>query len=1186
MSGEENNIAEANKKGPATIFRRAASLFKPRDTARESKSANSTPTTGIASSKAEQHGSLTTHAKSASTDLRNMNPSPPQVSERLSSHGLVEIVSQSSDSSCAVDIIAIHGLNGHLEKTWTSKRSGLNWLKDSSCLPNDIGNARVFSFGYNAASYFCRANPDVCDFASELLASIQSSRRSLIERQRPIIFLCHSLGGLVFKQAMIRAHEQTGFYSSLLSNVRGVVFFATPHRGSDLAYWDSLVGRLISAATLSYTKNAHLSRTLRVDSDRLKHISDAFAYRGWTFQIRSFYETEFMPGLNCRVVDKDSAILGWGNELDIASPANHSEICKFDSPDESRYRIVISIISDMVASLSSGGLPHNPAPGSCEWILSHRAWKQWQKLQSSSLLWISSNAGCGKSVMAKFLVEHFRTAQNVRRFRNFGYFFFMEGISGQDNAASALSALLYQLFFSQRELMEKLSIMNDAIDRSRVMSVSRLWPIVSDAISDDNTKDILWVLDGLDECESTSLKTFLDKVAGFLKAHNSGKDGERNKACLKIILLSRPSSLIQGALRLHLDGGPSDHSSSYKIRLAMEDENAALLGDIVRFARWKIDELACTSALPAHALERLRERLVIGADFTFLWISLVIKVIEDAILNGISIQSLEAILETNRLDDVYQHLLERPCRSLPSKTRRLLSILLVSPQPPTIDEMCVAIEVDTHYEVIPRKKDTLTKNNKATVKLPNKRGPKSWRAFDTERRMKPLRSLKDIDEQLHKPFDNHVRQLCGHFVRIRSQRLYLVHQTARDFLMKASFSLGHTILPRQDAKALPLPQPSHTAEDDSRVWQPIKLNDAIQTALKICVTFIEIFSLETYGMEENGSGENSKTCLTRCFMKYAALNWISFYRPVRKSLNFQYDEMLQPGTPVFESWAKFHDSWSSTHHQEQDTPGAIWIAGKQRDTFEKNEDGTIADSDITKLSQLHGRFAKIDNWLRGTWYCTSNSPTVELRAKQVSFRHTLWSHHSFQSLYSYFNEGWRYNIGSRQEFAEVEKLLTVFETTKASLIQKDNDLQLIGVDPRECNSIAPFTKLLRASNTGPVKERRLLESLLHFDLFDPKESVNDDFLCGYGESRERAEARERSQQEDRESGSRLASYKTEDAMPDWIKHYIRQRSEQGRGTPGVNLPEQSNPENKTFDDSMAILLRSSKKPIEIFTLRK
>lgn len=818
----------------------------------------------------------------------------------------------------------------------------------------------------------------------------------------------------------------------------------------------------------------------------------------------------------------------------------------------------------------------NPAPGSCEWIFSHRKWEQWQNLQSSSLLWISSNAGCGKSVMAKYLIEYFQTAQNVRRTRNFGYFFFMDGITGQDNAASALSALLYQLFFSQRDLMKTTSTRNDLIEGSRATSVSRLWPIVSDAISDDNANDILWILDGLDECESTSSRFFLHKLARFLKSQNSGGDGKRNKACLKIILLSRPSSVIQGELQLHSDADVSDPGANYKIRLAMENENAALLGDIVRFARWKIDELSHTSALPAHILERLRERLVVGADFTFLWISLVIKVIEDAILNGISIASLEAILSTSGLDDVYQHLLKRPCRSLPSKTRRLLSIILASPQPLTIEEMCVAIEVDTHLEVNPRKATHGAKGSERKMQRSKNPGPKLWRESDNARRKGSVQSLQDIDGRLHKPFDNHIRQLCGHFVRVRSQRLYLVHQTAREFLMKASFTLGNTIVPEPDPEAQFLPQPSHALEDDGRIWQPIKWEDAMLTTLQICATYIKIFSREIDGTEESNVGEDSKICHSRCFMKYAALNWIHYYRPLRKSLNSQYDEMLQPETPAFEVWAKFHTSWATTHHQ-QDTPGAISIAGKKGEIFEENNIPG-ASSDIAKLLQVYGRFAKIGDWILGTWHCTS-PPTVELRHKLAKFRHTLWRQNSFQSLAWYFQEGWILNTGYRQDFSKLEELFEDFEQTRSTLMQEDDDLQLLRVKPRIRDNMEIFIQKVRASNEGPKIKRQLLESLLHFDLFDPKDSafgLDDEFLNDFGPS----------QQADGGNGLQPGSYQTEDAMPNWIKHYIRQRSTHCYGTPGADLPERSNPEYKTFDDSMAKLLESSGKAAEISGLRR
>jgi len=46
-------------------------------------------------------------------------------------------------------IVAIHGLNGHREKTWTV--GGVNWLRD--LLPSDIPNARILSWGYDANTH-------------------------------------------------------------------------------------------------------------------------------------------------------------------------------------------------------------------------------------------------------------------------------------------------------------------------------------------------------------------------------------------------------------------------------------------------------------------------------------------------------------------------------------------------------------------------------------------------------------------------------------------------------------------------------------------------------------------------------------------------------------------------------------------------------------------------------------------------------------------------------------------------------------------------------------------------------------------------------------------------------------------------------------------------------------------------
>ncbi|KAM0255136.1 hypothetical protein ACHAQJ_006059 [Trichoderma viride] len=289
-----------------------------------------------------------TRSPSTLHDVESVNPAPSPPAVHESPYGLKELVSQPPERRDAVDIIAIHGLNGHPEKTWTDMTTKANWLCDIDCLPKDVPNARILSFGYNSASYFSRADADVQDFASELLAAIKARRRSNAEKHRPIMFICHSLGGLVFKQAIVRAHEQDQFYLTLLKNIQGVIFFATPHKGSSLAFWDLIGNRIVQASTLGFTTNPKLSKDLKVDSKMLKRISDSFAYRGWSIKIRSFYETEFMSGLNCRVVNKDSARLGWGNELDIASPANHSSICKFASAADPRYQTAIDAVFDII----------------------------------------------------------------------------------------------------------------------------------------------------------------------------------------------------------------------------------------------------------------------------------------------------------------------------------------------------------------------------------------------------------------------------------------------------------------------------------------------------------------------------------------------------------------------------------------------------------------------------------------------------------------------------------------------------------------------------------------------------------------------------------------------------------------------------------------------------------------------
>lgn len=103
-------------------------------------------------------------------------------------------------SSAGVDIVAVHGINGDAFKTWAAGEGGPSWLQDF--LPQDLPGARVFSFGYNSHVLFSRARGDVNSFARALLAHLVTARAGKLQ-SRPLVFLCHSMGGLVVKQVSL-----------------------------------------------------------------------------------------------------------------------------------------------------------------------------------------------------------------------------------------------------------------------------------------------------------------------------------------------------------------------------------------------------------------------------------------------------------------------------------------------------------------------------------------------------------------------------------------------------------------------------------------------------------------------------------------------------------------------------------------------------------------------------------------------------------------------------------------------------------------------------------------------------------------------------------------------------------------------------------------------------------------------
>lgn len=100
--------------------------------------------------------------------------------------------------------MAVHGLSGDWESTWTDPDSGKLWLRDFLPLQFPSLKLRIWSFGYDSATAFTNSVADIDDAAKALVDALDGERQENNARKKPIIFIAHSLGGIIVKRVCQR----------------------------------------------------------------------------------------------------------------------------------------------------------------------------------------------------------------------------------------------------------------------------------------------------------------------------------------------------------------------------------------------------------------------------------------------------------------------------------------------------------------------------------------------------------------------------------------------------------------------------------------------------------------------------------------------------------------------------------------------------------------------------------------------------------------------------------------------------------------------------------------------------------------------------------------------------------------------------------------------------------------------
>ncbi|PVF91412.1 TPR-like protein [Serendipita vermifera] len=247
-----------------------------------------------------------------------------------------------------VDIVAIHGLGGHRERSWTAK-NGKMWLKDF--LPNDISNARILTYGHDADTHSrTYMTPQrLLHFAEDFVQDLSRERKS--DPERPIIFLAHSLGGIILKKALALCNAANSDPDKQCINVStyAILFFGTPHSGAngiELAQW---MGKLLSVYMFT---DHRILEALERDSIELQDIQTFYLYASKRVRSIYFYEklpTEMITGVAEVIVPRSSAnIQGDHNATVTSLYADHRKMVKFQDKDEENYRKIVYYLSKLV----------------------------------------------------------------------------------------------------------------------------------------------------------------------------------------------------------------------------------------------------------------------------------------------------------------------------------------------------------------------------------------------------------------------------------------------------------------------------------------------------------------------------------------------------------------------------------------------------------------------------------------------------------------------------------------------------------------------------------------------------------------------------------------------------------------------------------------------------------------------
>jgi ankyrin repeat protein len=470
------------------------------------------------------------------------------------------------------DIIFVHSVYGDASETWRGKSNSF-WPKHF--LAKDVENCSIWTYGYdmnqtwsNSAESFEKMMDDL---ANDLLKQIDRYT------SKPILWICHSLGGHLVKFALTRSHARRKQFPSRVSRfsqTKGVIFLGTPHRiGTSVAVFEDIV-----AVSLGSRREIGKQREIQNHNfdNSVGHIASAFAslIDRESFPIVSLFENKpMLTKRGPRTIVQPFTRMHHPKESWNYLEGDHLSICKFETREERGYRRVLASVRDLLegkiwaddwqdvernlqgrsrskltsfsdtdlvdinkiylnlrlkidSRIAKWNSPKSEDDVDSTWIRNDPVLKVWLDDKKRRPLLIRGPIGCGKSKIAESIQEwldvphrqSFVTSPNSKTCHL--QLFFKSDQRAQQTPVTMLEFLIAQILDQNDSLVYHVKRKAFSTELPVSLAHALLQETLRMMLEDTGWGSIYLVVDALDECSPEFANAFLDTLVFILKIEN------------------------------------------------------------------------------------------------------------------------------------------------------------------------------------------------------------------------------------------------------------------------------------------------------------------------------------------------------------------------------------------------------------------------------------------------------------------------------------------------------------------------------------------------------------------------------------------------------------------------------------------------------------------------------------------